>query len=141
MDNEALKHLCLQQSSHLALIDTLMMAYTVEMVSVERVMSCINRFAAAEPLHADRHPQELPYDTEDAVVTWINKVRRHAATVHVLESFATADARPFALRRMCETAALLPSEPQSSPDGSIANVIARELTGSTFNLAGESSEG
>lgn len=62
------------QSSHLALIDTLMMAYTVEMMSVERVMSCINRYSSAEPSHSDRHIQELPYDTEDAIITWINKV-------------------------------------------------------------------
>lgn len=65
------------QSSHLALIDTLMMAYTVEMVSVERVMSCINRYSSAEPLHGDGHIQELPYDTEDAIATWINKVHIH----------------------------------------------------------------
>lgn len=62
------------QSSHLALIDTLMMAYTVEMVSVERVMSCINRYSSADPSHGDGHIQELPYDTEDAIATWINKV-------------------------------------------------------------------
>lgn len=62
------------QSSHLALIDTLMMAYTVEMVSVERVMSCINRYSTAEPSNGDGHIQELPYDTEDTITTWINKV-------------------------------------------------------------------
>lgn len=62
------------QSSHLALIDTLMMAYTVEMVSVERVMSCINRYSSAEPSHSDSLMHELPYDTEDAIITWINKV-------------------------------------------------------------------
>lgn len=62
------------QSSHLALIDTLMMAYTVEMVSVERVMSCINKYSSAEPLHSDGLVQGLPYDTEDAITTWINKV-------------------------------------------------------------------
>lgn len=66
------------QSSHLALIDTLMMAYTVEMVSVERVMSCINRYSSAEPSHSDGHIQELPYDTEDAITTWINKVHTGA---------------------------------------------------------------
>lgn len=66
----------------MALIDTLMMAYTVEMVSVERVMSCINRFSAAEPSHCDGHMQELPYDTEDAIITWINKVTGHSA--HIL---------------------------------------------------------
>lgn len=55
-----------------------MMAYTVEMVSVERVMSCINRFTSAEPSHSDGHIQELPYDTEDAIITWINKVHTEA---------------------------------------------------------------
>ncbi|XP_056276934.1 calmodulin-regulated spectrin-associated protein 2 isoform X2 [Pseudoliparis swirei] len=63
----------IHMSSHLALIDTLMMAYTVEMVSVERVMTCINRYSSAEPSHS----QELPYDTEDAIATWINKVNEH----------------------------------------------------------------
>lgn len=62
------------QSSHLALIDTLMMAYTVEMMSVERVMSCIGRYMSTEPSHSEEHLQELPYDTEDAIVTWINTV-------------------------------------------------------------------
>lgn len=66
------------QSSHLALIDTLMMAYTVEMVSMERVMSCIGRYTSAEQSHGEGHLQELPYDTEDAIVTWINKVRTGA---------------------------------------------------------------
>lgn len=76
---QSLQHCCMSlQSSHLALIDTLMMAYTVEMVSVERVMSCINRYSSAEPSHSDRHIQELPYDTEDAIITWINKVHTGA---------------------------------------------------------------
>lgn len=51
------------------------MAYTVEMVSVERVMSCINRYSSAEHSQSDGHMQELPYDTEDAITTWINKVK------------------------------------------------------------------
>ncbi|KAM3866378.1 calmodulin-regulated spectrin-associated protein 2 [Diretmus argenteus] len=67
----------IHMSSHLALIDTLMMAYTVEMVSVERVMTCINRYSSAEPSHSGGHIQDLPYDTEDAVTTWINKVNEH----------------------------------------------------------------
>ncbi|KAG7273508.1 hypothetical protein CRUP_015884, partial [Coryphaenoides rupestris] len=67
----------IHMSSHLALVDTLMMAYTVEMVSVERVMSCIHRCAAAEPSYADAgRVHELPYDTEDAITTWINKMSR-----------------------------------------------------------------
>ncbi|KAK7945706.1 hypothetical protein WMY93_001434 [Mugilogobius chulae] len=75
----------IHMSSHLALIDTLMMAYTVEMVSVERVMSCINRFCAAEPLLCDELMQELPYDTEDAIITWINKVNEHLRDILVEE--------------------------------------------------------
>lgn len=59
----------------MALIDTLMMAYTVEMMSVERVMSCIGRYTSADPSRSQEQFQELPYDTEDAIVTWINKVR------------------------------------------------------------------
>ncbi|XP_029309581.1 calmodulin-regulated spectrin-associated protein 2 isoform X4 [Cottoperca gobio] len=75
----------IHMSSHLALIDTLMMAYTVEMVSVERVMSCINRYSSAEPSHGDGHVQELPYDTEDAIATWINKVNEHLRDILVEE--------------------------------------------------------
>ncbi|XP_042353280.1 calmodulin-regulated spectrin-associated protein 2 isoform X2 [Plectropomus leopardus] len=75
----------IHMSSHLALIDTLMMAYTVEMVSVERVMSCINRYSSAEPSHSDGHIQELPYDTEDAIATWINKVNEHLRDILVEE--------------------------------------------------------
>lgn len=50
------------------MIDTLMMAYTVEMVSVEKVMACVCQYASCDP------EVETPYDTEDAVTTWINKV-------------------------------------------------------------------
>lgn len=50
------------------MIDTLMMAYTVEMVSVEKVMACIRQYSTCDP------EVETPYDTEDAVTTWINKV-------------------------------------------------------------------
>lgn len=50
------------------MIDTLMMAYTVETVSVEKVMACIHQYS---PGNAQ---VETPYDTEDAVTTWINKV-------------------------------------------------------------------
>lgn len=50
------------------MIDTLMMAYTVETVSAEKVMVCIRQYISC-------HPEvETPYDTEDAVTTWINKV-------------------------------------------------------------------
>uniref|UniRef100_A0A8C9WYZ2 Calmodulin regulated spectrin-associated protein family, member 2a n=1 Tax=Sander lucioperca TaxID=283035 RepID=A0A8C9WYZ2_SANLU len=61
----------LQMSAHLAMIDTLMMAYTVEMVSVEKVMACIGQYSSYDP------EVETPYDTEDAVTTWINKVNEY----------------------------------------------------------------
>ncbi|XP_037315157.2 calmodulin-regulated spectrin-associated protein 2 isoform X1 [Pungitius pungitius] len=75
----------IHMSSHLALIDTLMMAYTVEMVSVERVMTCISRCCSTETSHMDGHLQELPYDTEDAIYTWINKVNEHLRDILVEE--------------------------------------------------------
>uniref|UniRef100_A0A3Q4G342 Calmodulin regulated spectrin-associated protein family, member 2a n=1 Tax=Neolamprologus brichardi TaxID=32507 RepID=A0A3Q4G342_NEOBR len=61
----------LQMSAHLAMIDTLMMAYTVEAVSVEKVMACICQYPSCYP------EVETPYDTEDAVTTWINKVNEY----------------------------------------------------------------
>ena len=56
------------QSAHLAMIDTLMMAYTAEMVSLERVVSCLQKY---RPLDSE---DDVPYDTEEAVTSWINKV-------------------------------------------------------------------
>uniref|UniRef100_A0A672J7M5 Calmodulin regulated spectrin-associated protein family, member 2a n=1 Tax=Salarias fasciatus TaxID=181472 RepID=A0A672J7M5_SALFA len=61
----------LQMSAHLAMIDTLMMAYTVETVSVEKVMACISQYSSCDP------EVETPYDTEDTVTTWINKVNEY----------------------------------------------------------------
>lgn len=60
-------HLCFQ-SAHIHLIDALMMAYTLEMISVEKVVSCVKRFS-------NLSTKELPFDLEDAMVFWINKVR------------------------------------------------------------------
>lgn len=60
------------QSAHLAMIDTLMMAYTVEMVSVEKVIVCAQQYSAFF------QATDLPYDIEDAVMYWINKVRIYA---------------------------------------------------------------
>lgn len=50
------------------MIDTLMMAYTVETVNVEKVMACTHQYSSCNS------EEERPYDTEDAVTTWINKV-------------------------------------------------------------------
>ncbi|XP_029355903.1 calmodulin-regulated spectrin-associated protein 2a [Echeneis naucrates] len=61
----------LQMSAHLAMIDTLMMAYTVEAVSAEKVMACVSQRSSGNP------EVETPYDTEDAVTTWINQVNEY----------------------------------------------------------------
>ncbi|NXO88336.1 CAMP2 protein, partial [Certhia brachydactyla] len=61
----------IQMSAHLAMIDTLMMAYTVEMVSVEKVIACTQKYSTFF------QATEVPYDIEDAVMYWINKVNEH----------------------------------------------------------------
>uniref|UniRef100_A0A8C7XC63 Calmodulin regulated spectrin-associated protein 1a n=1 Tax=Oryzias sinensis TaxID=183150 RepID=A0A8C7XC63_9TELE len=58
----------IKMSSHIHLIDALMMAYTVEMFSIEKAVSSIRRFANFSA------SKELPYNLEDAMVFWINKV-------------------------------------------------------------------
>uniref|UniRef100_A0A3P9MIJ4 Calmodulin regulated spectrin associated protein family member 2 n=1 Tax=Oryzias latipes TaxID=8090 RepID=A0A3P9MIJ4_ORYLA len=58
----------LQMSAHLAMIDTLMMAYTVETASVEKVTACIRQYSSYNP------EVDSPDDTEDAVTSWINTV-------------------------------------------------------------------
>ncbi|XP_032883775.1 calmodulin-regulated spectrin-associated protein 2 isoform X2 [Amblyraja radiata] len=65
----------IQMSAHLAMIDTLMMAYTVEMISIEKVVSCVQQFTNFFPA------TELPYDIEDAIVCWINKVNEHLKAI------------------------------------------------------------
>ena len=50
------------------MIDALMMAVAMETVSTEKVLACVRQYY---PCNADL---ETPYDTEDAVTTWINKV-------------------------------------------------------------------
>ncbi|XP_054905671.1 calmodulin-regulated spectrin-associated protein 2a isoform X2 [Poeciliopsis prolifica] len=65
----------LQMGAHLAMIDTLMMAYTVETVNVEKVMACTHQYSSCDS------EEERPYDTEDAVTTWINKVNEYLKDV------------------------------------------------------------
>ncbi|XP_015211060.2 calmodulin-regulated spectrin-associated protein 2a isoform X2 [Lepisosteus oculatus] len=69
----------IQMSAHLAMIDTLMMAYTVEMVSVEKVVACVQQYS---PFFPD---SDMPYDTEDAVTSWINKVNEHLKDIIIQE--------------------------------------------------------
>ncbi|XP_073496327.1 calmodulin-regulated spectrin-associated protein 1 isoform X2 [Phyllobates terribilis] len=58
----------IKMSAHMSMIDALMMAYTVEMMSIEKVVSSVKRFSTFSA------SKELPYDLEDAMVFWINKV-------------------------------------------------------------------
>ncbi|XP_016042920.1 calmodulin-regulated spectrin-associated protein 1 isoform X2 [Erinaceus europaeus] len=58
----------IKMSSHMAMVDALMMAYTVEMISIEKVVASVKRFSTFSA------SKELPYDLEDAMVFWINKV-------------------------------------------------------------------
>ncbi|XP_016306696.1 calmodulin-regulated spectrin-associated protein 1a isoform X4 [Sinocyclocheilus anshuiensis] len=58
----------IKMSSHIPLIDALMMAYTVEMMAVERVVASVKRFSTFCA------SKELPFDMEDAMLFWINKV-------------------------------------------------------------------
>ncbi|XP_036376704.1 calmodulin-regulated spectrin-associated protein 2a isoform X3 [Megalops cyprinoides] len=87
----------IQMSAHLAMIDTLMMAYTVEMVSVEKVVSCVQQYSSFYP------DGDVPYDTEDAVATWINKVNEYLKDIIIQE------------QRMRETQCTEPSEGSRSP--------------------------
>ncbi|KAK5852415.1 hypothetical protein PBY51_023884 [Eleginops maclovinus] len=58
----------IKMSSHIHLIDALMLAYTLEMISVEKVVSSVRRFSNFSA------SKEQPFDLEDAMVFWINKV-------------------------------------------------------------------
>ena len=55
-------------SGYMAMVDALMMGYTVEMISIEKVVASAKHFST---FHTSK---ELPYDLEDAMVFWINKV-------------------------------------------------------------------
>ncbi|KAJ8797526.1 hypothetical protein J1605_017258 [Eschrichtius robustus] len=57
----------IKMSAHMAMVDALMMAYTVEMISIEKVVASVKRFSTFSA------SKELPYDLEDAMVFWVNK--------------------------------------------------------------------
>ncbi|XP_043079026.1 calmodulin-regulated spectrin-associated protein 2a isoform X8 [Puntigrus tetrazona] len=73
----------IQMSAHLAMIDTLMMAYTVETVSVEKVMACMQQYSTDYP------DGDVPYDTEDAVTSWMNKVNEYLKEIIMQEQRRT----------------------------------------------------
>ncbi|XP_075041884.1 calmodulin-regulated spectrin-associated protein 1 isoform X2 [Mixophyes fleayi] len=58
----------IKMNAHMSMIDALMMVYTVEMISIEKVVASVKRFSTFSA------SKELPYDLEDAMVFWINKV-------------------------------------------------------------------
>ncbi|KAK7945309.1 hypothetical protein WMY93_001037 [Mugilogobius chulae] len=79
----------IKMSAHIPMIDALMMAYTVEMISIEKVVASVKRFSTFSA------SKELPFDLEDAMVFWINKVntkmremseKEHKVKHHPLES-------------------------------------------------------
>ncbi|XP_043967972.1 calmodulin-regulated spectrin-associated protein 1-B isoform X2 [Gambusia affinis] len=79
----------IKMSAHISMIDALMMAYTVEMISIEKVVASVKRFSTFSA------SKELPFDLEDAMIFWINKVnmkmremteREHKVKHHPLES-------------------------------------------------------
>ncbi|XP_035385819.1 calmodulin-regulated spectrin-associated protein 1-B isoform X9 [Electrophorus electricus] len=79
----------IKMSSHMPMIDALMMAYTVEMISIEKVVTCVKRFSTFSA------SKELPFDLEDAMIFWINKVnlkmreiteKEHKVKQHLLDS-------------------------------------------------------
>ncbi|XP_060797752.1 calmodulin-regulated spectrin-associated protein 2a isoform X2 [Neoarius graeffei] len=69
----------IQMSAHLALIDTLMMAYTVETVSMEKVVACMQQYST------DCADGDVPYDTEDGVISWMNKVNEYLKEIIIQE--------------------------------------------------------
>uniref|UniRef100_A0AAV2MR89 Calmodulin-regulated spectrin-associated protein 1 n=1 Tax=Knipowitschia caucasica TaxID=637954 RepID=A0AAV2MR89_KNICA len=86
---EDLASMPIKMSAHMPMIDALMMAYTVEMISIEKVVASVKRFSTFSA------SKELPFDLEDAMVFWINKVntkmreiseREHKVKPHPLES-------------------------------------------------------
>ncbi|XP_069497327.1 calmodulin-regulated spectrin-associated protein 2 isoform X2 [Ambystoma mexicanum] len=83
----------IQMSAHLAMIDTLMMAYTVEMISVEKLLASAQQYS---PYFQD---SDLPYDIEDAVMYWINKVNGHSKERMEQDQKVREDLDPSAIQK------------------------------------------
>ncbi|KAI5612921.1 calmodulin regulated spectrin-associated protein 1a isoform X2 [Silurus asotus] len=60
----------IRMSSHIPLIDALMLACTMEMMSIEQVVSCLKRFSTFSPTKE----LQRPFHMEEAMLFWINKV-------------------------------------------------------------------
>ncbi|XP_041360750.1 calmodulin-regulated spectrin-associated protein 1-like isoform X2 [Gigantopelta aegis] len=78
-------------NAHLALIDSLMLAYASEIVSVERAVHAVRRITTFNA------SSELPSSTEDAIVFWLNKVcvaaQAREKKSQQIESVSPSDAR------------------------------------------------
>ncbi|KAL1765127.1 calmodulin-regulated spectrin-associated protein 2 isoform X2 [Sigmodon hispidus] len=61
----------IEMNAHLAMINTLMMAYTEEMIGIKKVIVCVQQYS---DFFQDT---DLPYDIESAIIYWINKVNEH----------------------------------------------------------------
>ncbi|XP_022802926.1 calmodulin-regulated spectrin-associated protein 2-like isoform X3 [Stylophora pistillata] len=57
-----------RKSTHLALMDCLMNAFSAQAVSVPEVVQCVSKFSSFNA------SKELPFDLEDALLLWINKI-------------------------------------------------------------------
>ncbi|XP_031567239.1 uncharacterized protein LOC116302157 isoform X2 [Actinia tenebrosa] len=57
-----------RKSTHMALMDALMAAYSSKVVTIPQVVQAVRKFA---PFNASK---ELPFDLEDSLLLWINKV-------------------------------------------------------------------
>ncbi|XP_029916012.1 calmodulin-regulated spectrin-associated protein 1-B isoform X1 [Myripristis murdjan] len=139
----------IKMSAHMPMIDALMMAYTVEMISIEKVVASVKRFSTFSA------SKELPFDLEDAMVFWINKVnmkmreiteREHKVKQHPLESpshqkvryrreHASGRQLPFfplledLMRDVCDGAALLTVVHYYCPDlMKLEDICLKEVT-------------
>uniref|UniRef100_A0A8C7XUQ9 Calmodulin regulated spectrin-associated protein 1b n=1 Tax=Oryzias sinensis TaxID=183150 RepID=A0A8C7XUQ9_9TELE len=104
---EDLASMPIKMSAHMPMIDALMMAYTVEMISIEKVVASVKRFSTFSA------SKELPFDLEDAMVFWINKVPTHKRNVRYRREHSSGRQLPFfplledLMRDVCDGAALL----------------------------------
>ncbi|XP_078381865.1 uncharacterized protein LOC144664608 isoform X5 [Oculina patagonica] len=57
-----------RKSTHLALMDCLMNAFSARAVTVHQVVQCVSKFSSFNA------SKELPFDLEDALLLWINKI-------------------------------------------------------------------
>uniref|UniRef100_A0AAY4BWR5 Uncharacterized protein n=1 Tax=Denticeps clupeoides TaxID=299321 RepID=A0AAY4BWR5_9TELE len=132
----------IKMSAHMSMIDALMMAYTVEMISIEKVVACVKRFSTFNA------SKELPFDLEDAMVFWINKVNMKIREItekevkgkqHLLESpqrdHASGRQMPFfpvledLMRDVCDGAALLAVVHYYCPDlMKLEDICLKEVT-------------